>query len=205
MNVGVVDIGRPGANFGWAMVGNIPAEGTDIDVCVETLATALRNDPLALGFETPMFIPIRTDPKRLTAARSGEVAKGMAVRPFSAGAGAAVLVTGMVVVSYILATIRSLVPGATATLDWKSPPVRPGQLMLFEAFVTDQRKTTNTRHVEDAHAAIAAFQRGMRDPASFRSSVEEPVCLSLLGAILLRTSWETNLAILSEPCLVVRV
>jgi hypothetical protein len=95
MNVAVVDIGRPGANFGWAMVGNITAEGTDIDVCVETLAAALRNGPLALGFEAPMFIPIRTDPKRLTAARSGEVGKGMAVRPFSAGAGAAALVTGL--------------------------------------------------------------------------------------------------------------
>ena len=58
----------------------------------------------------------------------------------------------------------------------------PGRLMLFEAFVTDQRKTADTRHVEDAHLAIAAFQRGMRDLANFQSSVQEPICLSLLGA-----------------------
>jgi hypothetical protein len=204
MNVAVVDIGKPGANFGWAMVGDIVAEGTDIDVCVESFAAALRIGPLALGFEAPMFIPIRTDPKRLTAARSGEFGKGLPSRPFSASAGATSLVTGLVVVSYILNTLRPLVPEATATLDWRLPPVGPGQLMLFEAFITDQRKTADTRHVEDAHLAIEAFQRGMRDPANFQSSVDEPICLSLLGAIMLRTGWDTNPSILSSPCLVVR-
>jgi hypothetical protein len=173
-------------------------------VCVETLAAALQMGPLALGFEAPMFIPIRTDSKRLTAARNGEVGKGMPNRPFSASAGATALVTGMVVVSYILATLHPLVPEATATLDWRSPPVGAGRLMLFEAFVTGQQKTADTRHVEDAHLAIAAFQRGMREPASFQSSVEEPICLSLLGAIMLRTGWETDPAILSRPYLVVR-
>lgn len=128
----------------------------------------------------------------------------MQSRPFSASAGATVLLTGLVVVSYILAILRPLVPEATATLDWRLPPVGPGQLLLFEAFVTNQRKTADSRHVEDANLAIAAFQRGMREPESFQSSVEEPICLSLLGAIMLRTGWETDLAILSRPCLVVR-
>jgi hypothetical protein len=187
------------------MAGDTTGEGNDIDVCVQTLAEALRNGPLALGFEAPMFVPIRTDPKRLTAAREGDSGKGMPSRSFSASAGATELVTGLVVESYILATLRPLVPEATATLDWRLPPVGPGWLLLFEAFVTDQRKTSDTRHIEDAHLAIAAFQRGMCDPASFHSSVEEPNCLSLLGAIMLRTGWDTDPAILSRPCLVVRV
>ena len=42
-------------------------------------------------------------------------------------------------------------PEATATLDWRLPPVGPGRLMLFEAFITDQQKTADTRHIEDAH------------------------------------------------------
>ena len=100
--------------------------------------------------------------------------------------------------------LRPLVPDATATLDWRLPPVDPGRLMLFEAFVTDQRKITATRHIENAHLAVVAFHRGMRDPANFQSSVEEPICLSLLGAIMLRTGWDTDPAILSSPCLVVR-
>ena len=84
--------------------------------------------PLALGFEAPMFVPIRTDPERLTAARNGEFGKGLPSRPFSASAGATSLVTGLVVVSYILNTLRPLVPEATATLDWRLPPVGPGRL-----------------------------------------------------------------------------
>jgi hypothetical protein len=128
----------------------------------------------------------------------------MASRPFSASAGATALVTGLVVMSYILSTLRSLVPEATATFDWRLPPVGPGQLLLFEAFVTNQRKTADSRHVEDAHLAILAFQRGMHDPASFQSSVDEPICLSSLGAITLRTGWDTDPTILSRPCLVVR-
>ena len=95
-------------------------------------------------------------------------------------------------------------PEATAALDWRLPPVGPGRLVLFEAFITDQRKTADTRHVEDAHLAIAAFQRGINDLANFQSSVQEPICLSLLGAIMLRTGWATDPAILSTPCLVVR-
>ena len=42
-------------------------------------------------------------------------------------------------------------PEATATLDWRLPPVGSGRLMLFEAFITDQQKTADTRHIEDAH------------------------------------------------------
>ena len=49
-----------------------------------------------------MFIPIRADQKRLTAARKGESRMGMPSRPFSASAGATALVTGLVVVSDFL-------------------------------------------------------------------------------------------------------
>jgi hypothetical protein len=52
--------------------------------------------------------------------------------------------------------------------------------------------------------AIADFRHGVAHPASFRSSVTAPECLSLLGAALLRTMWSTDVALLSTPCLVVR-
>jgi len=84
----------------------------------------------------------------------------------------------------ILGTLRPLVSEATVTLGWRSLLVGPGRRMRFEAFVTDQRKTPDTRHVKDAHLAIATFQRGMRDLATFQSSVEEPIRLSLLGAMI---------------------
>src|SRR5262249_61082329 len=80
----------------------------------------------------------------------------------------------------------------------------PALSMLSKVFATARRKPGDPRHVEDAHLAIAAFQRGMRDLANFQSSVQEPIYLSLLGAIMLRTGWATDPAILSRPCLVVR-
>jgi hypothetical protein len=153
-----------------------------------------------------MFVPIRTDPNRLTAARSHEFGTGLPSRPSSASAGATVLVTGLVVVSYILNTLRPLMPEATATLDWRLPPVGPGRLMLFEVRSVYYRPAEDRGYPPDRGRppSDCGFPGGMRDPANFQSSVEEPICLSLLGAILLRTSWDTDPAILSRPCLLVR-
>ena len=126
MNVAVVDIGKPGANFDWAMVGNTGAEGNDIDVCVQRLAEALRKGPLALGFEAPMFVPIRTDPNRL-AARSGEFGKGLPSRLLRERRCRLARNWAGVVVFYISNALRPLVPEATATLDWRSPLAGPGR------------------------------------------------------------------------------
>ncbi len=108
------------------------------------------------------------------------------------------------VVNYVLARLRDEVPEATATLDWRSPPLGRGSLLLFEAFVTNQKKKAGTGHIEDACRAVEAFERGMQNPTTFRSSVVESSCLSLLGAMLLRTGWRRDLEILSQPCLVVK-
>ena len=203
MRVAVIDIGKPGRNLGWAV--DEPSDhGTDLDACIEVLAAALRKDALALGFEAPQFVPFRDDQTVLTRARQGESGPGLPTRAFSASAGATVLVTSLVIVPYVLHRLRERVPAATATLEWRRPMTEPGQLLLWEAFVSDQRKDTIARHVEDARLAIADFRRGIGHPASFKSSVTTPECLSLLGAALLRTGWSTDVALLSTPCLVVR-
>jgi hypothetical protein len=203
MRVAAIDIGSPGKNLGWAL--SEPARhGTDIDECIAGLAQALRHDGLALGFEAPMFVPLRDDPKKLTAARTGECGGGGPNRPFSAGAGAAVLVTGLVVVPYVLRKLREMVPAARATLDWRAWSKEPGALLLFEAFVTNQAAGRNDAHVEDAQRAIGEFSRRIADPQSFESSIDEPDCLNLLGAMMLRTGWASDLSALSQPCLVVR-
>jgi hypothetical protein len=72
-------------------------EGTDLDACINTLIFSLGKGPVALGFEAPQFVPIRNDLLTLTAGRKGEFR-----RAFSAGAGATVLVTSLVVVPYVL-------------------------------------------------------------------------------------------------------
>ena len=203
MRVAVIDIGKPGKNLGWALSGPALSEGTDLDACVDAIANVLRVEPVALGFEAPMFVPVRNEPATLTKARHGEAMYGVS-RPFSASAGATVLVTALVVVPYVLSSLRKLVPEATATIDWSIPLEHPGQLLLFEAFVTNQRKTVDTRHIEDARLAISAFTKGMKNPATFDSAILEDKCLSLLGAAMLRTGCASDPAIVADRCLVVR-
>ena len=202
-HVCVIDIGKPGKNLGWALSGPSPVDSTDLDACIMAVAEALRSGPVALGFEAPMFTPIRDNATTLTKARQGEVTGGIS-RPFSASAGATVLVTALVIVPYVLSRLRDLAPKATATLDWRTPMVGSADLLLFEAFVTNKQKITDTRHVEDARLAIAEFQRGMMNPASFESAVVEARRLNLLGASMLRTGWSIDPVVVGEECLVVR-
>lgn len=206
MFVVVIDIGTPGKSLGWAAANTAGTivDGTDVDQCIEVMAVALEREPVALGFEAPMWIPTRMQPARLTAARAGESGPGLASRPFSASAGATVLVTGMVVVSYVLRKLKMMRPAATAHLDWRTLPPLADRLLLWEAFVTNQKKAHDERHVEDAKLALTAFLAGMNDPSAFESSVIEPDCLSLLGAALIKAGWTNDLEVLTTPCLVVR-
>src|ERR1700730_4596315 len=93
MHTAVIDVGKP-ENLGWVVEGLHPAEGNDLGKCVDALATALRVGSLALGFEAPMFVPMRDDPLKLTKARDGECIDGIS-RPFSSSVGSSVLVTGL--------------------------------------------------------------------------------------------------------------
>jgi hypothetical protein len=90
--------------------------GRHLDKCIATLSAALCDGPLALGFEAPLFVPARAKASDLTKARVGECVNDVN-RPFSAGVGAAVLVTALTVVPYVLAKLRDQAPQAAATLD----------------------------------------------------------------------------------------
>lgn len=205
-NVAVIDIGKPGKSLGWYLDGPQIREGVDIDDCTRALAQALLDDgELALGFEAPLFVPRRDDPLKLLNARAGESGKGLVSRPFSAGAGPTVLVAGLTVVPYVLKRLRDAVPDAECTFDWRGGPSDRRRLLLFEAFVTNQKKHHDRRHIEDAELAVRAFRRGAAKIEAFESSINEPACLNLLGAMLLQSGWSSDISILSEPCLVVRV
>jgi hypothetical protein len=203
MHVAVVDKGKPNKNLGWSVVGSSPSEGTDLDEFVSEIAKALSLGPLALGFEAPMYLPARNLPDDLTKARVGECVDGIN-RPFSAGAGAAVTVTALVVVPYVLASLRNLAPSVRATLDWRDYLRRPDGLLLFEAFVTNQKKSADTRHVEDARLAAMSLYHDVSSGVLPTSAVAESDCFNLLGAMMLRTGWTNDLRVLREECLVVR-
>ena len=180
--------------------------GTELDECVKALARILQVSPLALGFEAPMFVPVCNKPICLTSARSGETGQGVS-RPFSARAGASVLVTATVVVPYVLRGLRKAVPDATATLDWEGwlrDSTKPRQMFLFKAFVTNQNKKTDSQHFEDAKLAAKELYKMIESREEIKSSVTVHECFSILGAMMLRTGWSEDISVLSRPCLVVR-
>jgi hypothetical protein len=201
-----IDVGKPGTNLGWAAFdGARWSDGNDLDDCIELIAGELKIGPVSLGFECPLFIPVRDDPLLMTKARNGESGPGLAPRAFSAGAGPAVSILGLMTACYVLRHLIALVPEAQATLDWRQPLTGHGRLLIWEAFVTAQRKVHDARHVEDAKLALEAYQSRAADPTHLASSVVEPSCVNLLGTALLRTGWTTNIGVLAEQCLVIRV
>lgn len=203
MHVAVIDIGKPGKNLGWAIVGSSPTSGTDLDDAIDEISKRILQGPVALGFEAPLYVPMRNAAVDLTKARSGECIGGVN-RPYSASAGSTVLVIATVVVPYVLRALRSASPACIATIDYRKFFSAPSGILLFEAFVTNQKKSHDTRHVEDAELAANHLLRMTEGRAPLESAICEPECLNLLGAMMLRTGWTTELSVLDAECLVVR-
>jgi hypothetical protein len=193
--IAAVDIGSPmSGRLGWAVLES-GETGKDISRLISVLVEGLARGPVALGFEAPLWVPIRTDPMALTKARGGEGA-----RSWSAGAGTGALATGLVVTTHILQALRDAAPDATASLDFRNPPAHPGGLLLWEAFVSAAAKGSS--HQDDALIAAKAFRASCDDLSKCQKLVTEPN-LNLLGAMLLRAGWSTELRLLEAEMLVV--
>lgn len=200
-DIGSVKSGR----FGWAgtdATGATLGKGRDMEGLVDAVVQTLdAGRPCALGFEAPLFVPLRDDPPQLTAARRGE-----GNRPWSAGAGCGALATGLVQVSWLLRAIRGRVAEKVdAFTDWSSFAEEGRGLFVWEAFVTGAGKPKGARwpHVADAMAGAGAFVAALPDPTS-SNVVDESRVFSLLGAAMLRTGWKDDPAVLSSVCLVLR-
>jgi hypothetical protein len=196
-DIGSVARGR----FAW--YGGIPPSGVESGSSIDELASkvASRLDeprPVALGFECPLFVPITEDPTALTSARMGE-----GNRPWSAGAGAGALTTGLVEVLWILNSIRHQLRSDVAVdLDWNAFRERQTGLFLWEAFVSGRGKTSG--HSTDAQAAVQAFVRAISDVAGATAIPVGGQVFSLVGAALLRTGWSRDLTLLTKPCAVIK-
>ena len=157
-----VDVGSAAKmRFGWA--GRLSAgeqlHGTDVEELCERVACSLNGgERVALGFECPLFIPLASEPNRLTRARIGE-----GNRPWSAAAGCAALATGLAQASFVLARVRAVVASETSvSLKWPEFIARPSGLLLWEAFVS--RTAKSETHSGDAEAAVRAFSAAFPEP-----------------------------------------
>lgn len=120
--------------------GEEPRLGKDLDAFVREMVAAGALHPLAIGFETPLFIPTPSEAQRILSGHRGEGS-----RPWSAGAGAAVTTAALAVVTYTLAGLRRGLPTAAASVDFRRLPEQPGDAFFFEAFVTAAAKGCRPR------------------------------------------------------------
>jgi len=197
--VGVIDVGSPkSGNLGWAIrkTGN-RAYGEDLDQFIAEFAQLCDGCPAAIGFEAPLFVPIRDEVLELTNARNGEGS-----RPWSASAGATVLAVGLPIMTYTLNKLRSKINTYEATLDWKDWNKSDRSLLVWEAFVSGSSKSND--HWKDADNAVIDFLDNLNDLVSANAIVETNV-LSLVGAALIHSGWMSPSAeTLKYPALVIK-
>lgn len=160
-----VDIGsvKSPSKFAWAVVDSLERAvlscGDDPEGAVQALAQSLAEGGSAvLAVEAPMAVPV-PDPDRdewrwLGAARTGE-----GNRPWSAGAGAGVLATGVAQTAWMLSRLHALAPRVTATTQPQRFTAGEADLLLTEAFVSGSGKpvpVASDQHSADAEAAARA-------------------------------------------------
>lgn len=212
-DIGSMRAGKKGDtnNFGWAGAStytnnpNLPSSGCNPQSLADAVATDLtRNSKVALGFECPLWIEIRTLPEALTKARDGE-----GNRPWSFGSGSNSLVTGLAQVTWILQTVRKKCQHPTqAYLNWESFSQAENGLFLWEAFISNKNKNPDDAHpnphIRDAKTAVGTF---LSFPDCPKSSLPLPTTsrtLSFIGTALLWAGWSCDEKILHEPCLVIK-
>jgi hypothetical protein len=206
-----VDVGSiAGDRFAWARCDltrvDEPTSDTQPDPLVESLNVDLQNAKVALGFECPLFVPVRDDPSRLAAGRDNE-----GRRPWSAGGGVCSMGTGLVQSIWVFRKLRLRLEESgrqlpSAFLTWPEFEKASSGILVWEAFVSEGGKVPGD-HADsdrrDAVAGLTAFRDALPDPASANSIREERVH-SLIGGVLLSTGWSEDIELLSEPCIVIR-
>lgn len=191
-------------NFHWVASTSVEKSSTDPRALAEAIATDLRSGKrVALGYESPLFVPADADVSSLGCARDGECQVATGNRPFTAGAGAAVLATGIQSLAWVLREIKNLLPETTASTRWNDFRASVCQLFVWEAFVSGSEKAYPPSHSGDAALAIAAFRQvsaNIDNPTRIRC----PSAFSLAGAAILWSGLSGDLTLLAEPCVVLR-
>jgi hypothetical protein len=170
--------------FAWAR--RIPGtEGEEVHrpESIESLAASvvhvLRDgEPVALGFEAPMFVPVPEDPARLGKARPCDAPSPS----WSSQVGASVLATAMVQVPWILRYIHEQVSDLRVHVGWPSFAEQQGGLLLWEAFVSGAAK--GETHEEDARSGVQAFCEQLPNPGeAIAEETDRPFSLLTAAAI----------------------
>lgn len=149
-----VDVGGP-TKIGWADSEGQDGTGANLGEALDGLATLLLTGRrVALGFEAPIWTPVRVDLARITGRRGG--LETTYNRAWSAGAGTGALGAALALMPWCLTRIAKRA-GSVATTIHLQRFREGGGLFLWEAFVTGVMKVAGTTHHDDARLACEAF------------------------------------------------
>ncbi|QHC01308.1 hypothetical protein EK0264_14130 [Epidermidibacterium keratini] len=187
MGVDVGSLRRPGG-FSWATPDG--QDGADDPSALGAVVVSALNEgrSVALALECPLSVPVPGDEewKQLGRGRMGE-----GNRPWSAGAGAAVLTTGLVQLAWLCQHVVehcSTLPRTTTQLSRFLSG--EAELLLAEAMVTSDGKPKTVDRGQDHEDALAAAQRlaGILTAARAGEAVETDVSCSQGALNLAATS-----------------
>lgn len=190
-------------SFGWAR--RIPgSDGEELHQpeSIESLAASVvhvlrSGEPVALGFEAPLFIPVPENPDRLGKARPCDAPSPS----WSSSIGASVLATAMVQIPWTLGFIHEHVPDLRVHVQW--PPFAEQQdgLLLWEAFVSGAAK--GETHEEDARSGVQAFCEQLPNPGDpSAADTERP--FSVVAAAAIWAGFDLPIEDMRCGCLLVR-
>jgi hypothetical protein len=205
VDIGSTQNGRSGEPaFAWASVGKSPVEkGVFCSSNIERLTLEIERDlfagcSVALGLESPLFIPVPEDPTGLSCGREGD-----GNRSWAASAGLAVATLGIHQAAWILRRLARQLSGTVKfTLDYHLWPPRDGTtiLLLWEAFVSGVAHREHTRDAASAATYFLTNESNLGAVAIGRA--ETPI--SLIGAVALWSGWSQDLELLHAGALVLR-
>ncbi len=212
INIYNIDIGKINekeVNFAWARgkVDNYELIALHSSSNIKDLVDCIKNDlndniHTAIGFECPLFIPLRDDPLRLNEQREGE--KG---RPWSAGAGSQVLVIGISEILWILKNIKDgLKKDVQPFLNWDDFCRSHSGIFIWESFISFKKKITGEKkhdHIMDAEKGVRSFFQALPEPFEY-NAIQEKKVHSLIGSALLRSGWSNDLTLLEKSTLTIK-
>lgn len=212
ISVACVDVGSTRKKrLGWAIVeGTTVAHGGDPRQMVDAVTGALkRGVKVAIGFECPLYVPLREDPLELTDRRKREKYVN-----WCGGPGGSVLATGLVQARWVLQRIAEHTPCPRATTRWEEFKGGSYELFLWEAFITSKDgkrpdlRAFNLRrlgaHEHDAVSGAVTFAQRAQGADELKSELDNEPCISLIAWHLISSGLSSDQSLLSEPCVVVK-
>lgn len=154
---------------------------------------------IALGFESPLFMPIPRSSAELSRGRHCEGNRSM-----FAPVGGYVTTVGVHETGWVLEAIRGQAAAVLRyTLDWRQwPPTSDARILLvWEAFVSGDAHSNS--HERDAATAAVFFRDNANNlDAANAVTADNPLCL--VHAAALWAGWADDLERLHQGCIVLR-